>query len=152
MANDNMRTGPRGSSKQKAEFGIETIWLQFDSAASTTFTVPLPFDTACAVVGCEAFALTNVLVKATDNATLALGRTGGAAVYATFAHTAKTGGDFLVKTDGASAADPFVASELIKVGVDLTLTYVASAGANANAGAVVVRVTLQAVSGGLFSN
>ena len=151
-AKDKLREGPRGSSKQKAEFGVEIVQIQFDSSADGTYTVPLPFDTTCAVVGAEAFALTNVVVKADDDAVLTLGRTGAANSFATFTHTAKPGGDFLAKALGAGAAKPFDSAELIDANTDLVLSYVQSSGANANAGAVVVRVMLEAVSGGLFND
>lgn len=151
MANDIMRSGPRGSSDQDAKFGYEIVEFQFDSASSTTYTMPLPFGTTCAVVDSEAFALTNTTVKADDDSDLRIGRTTDTDAFGTFDHGAATGGDFYTKTPGT--VDVFAAANLIDADTDLIITYTASSGASGtNAGAVVVRVALQAISGGLYED
>ena len=118
MANDNLRSGPRGSSKQKAKFGVEIITIQVNSASDATFTIPLPFDTTVAVVGCEAHAMTNTTVKADDDAVLTLGRTSDTDAFASFDYGAATAGDFYTKTLGAEADEPFKAANLIDSDTD----------------------------------
>lgn len=153
MANDKMRTGPRGSSKQAAKLGVEILNLQIDSANDTTYVIPLPFGTTMAVTSCEAFALTNTTVKVDDDSDLRVGRTGDTDAFAVFDHGAATAGDFYTKTLGAEADEPFKAANLIDSDTDLIVEYVAASGVSgSNAGAIVVRVVLEAVSGGLFND
>ena len=148
MANDKMRSGPRGSSDQDAKFGYVVTEFQFDSAADTTYVMPLPFNTTCAVVGVESFALTNTLVKSDDDSSLQIGHTDDANAFGSFDHGAATAGDFYTYTPGT--VDVFAAANLIDANTDFKIAYVASSGSNANAGAVVVRVAFQAISGGLY--
>lgn len=151
MANDNLRSGPRGSSKQKAKFGVEVITIQVNTSADATFTIPLPFDTTVAVVGCEAHAMTGTTIKDDGNQALTLGRTSDTDAFATFAYGAATAGDFFTKTLGAEADEPFKAANLIDSDTDLIMTYTAATGTGTNEGLIAVRVMLEAVSGGLFS-
>jgi len=150
MANDNMRSGPRGSSDQDAKFGYEIREFQIDTSADITYTVPLPFGTTVAVVGVEGFAMTNTVVKSDDDSVLRVGRTSDTDAFGSLDHGAATGGDFYTYTPGT--VDVFAAANLIDADTDLVIEYVASSGSNTNAGLAVVRVAFQAVSGGLFEN
>ena len=153
MANDKMRTGPRGSSKQAAKIGVEIIQIPFNGAQSSTFVIPLPFDTTMAVVDCEAFAMTDTTVKNDDDSVLRLGRTGDTDAFATWDHGAATAGDFFTKTPGAEADEPFKAANLIDADTDLIATHTESSGVSgSNSGQFAIRVVFEAVSGGLFND
>jgi hypothetical protein len=153
MANDNLRSGPRGSSKQAAEFGFQEYTFQIDSSAAIAYTLPLPYGTTVAVVNCEAFAMTDMTVKDGNDATLLVGRTSDPDAFGLFDATAtQTAGDILTKTNGAAASNPYAAADLIDADTDILLTFTINSGSGTNAGAIGVRILVEAVSGGLFKD
>ena len=160
MANDKMRTGPRGSSKQAAVAGVFILEVPIVSSSgiqdlqlsSGDVKFPLPFGTTCALTDVECYTPTGFAHGTGSVPTLKVGLAGGDTDgFATFDLSADiAAGGFATKTAGP--LDPFATANLIDADSQIQVAYVKAGTPADPTGGLMLRFTLEAVSGGLFSD
>ena len=155
MANDKMRTGPRGSSDQEAYVGPYTEVFTFSRAAivgTLAFSVPLRFGTVARVKDIE-LACLEVIAASSTNPTFTVGKTGDTDAFmtATAVPTTTAAGTIVAATK-ANVADWTTDAYLIDSDTDLIFDQTIAASGGSVTGVVQIRVLLEPVSGPYFSN
>ena len=154
MAQDSMRTGPRGSSDQEAWVGPYVFEHVVSSAAiATTWAINVPqrFGTNWSVRDIEAYTYT--AISATGTAPVfKIGKTGDDDAFVTALTVAHaTAASTKLALTKVNVADWTTDAYLIDSDTDLLITQ-STAAAGSPSGVIVFRVLLEPVSGTYFSN
>lgn len=159
-AKDKLREGPRGSSKQKAVIGVHILEVPVVSSSgiqdlqlsSGDVKIPFPFGTTCMLTDVECFTPTGFAHGTGDAPTLKVGLAGGDTDgFATFDLSADiAAGGFATKTAGP--LDPYAEANFIDADSPIQFAFVKAGTAANPTGGLMLRFTLEAVSGGLFED
>ena len=159
-AKDKMREGPRGTSKQAAAAGVFVLEVPVVSSSGIQdlqlsggdVKVPLPFGTTCKLTDIECYTPGGFAHGSGSVPTLKVGLGGGDVDgFASFDLTADIpAGGFATKTAGP--LDPYATANFIDADSPIQFAFVKAGTAANPTGGLVLRFTLEAVSGGLYQD